>query len=63
MTDSTDSDSRPTPDSRLHTGAENPVDPEDLVRAKGLDVTPERIAKAKKDLEEHGAAAVEKVVP
>ncbi|MFF0298633.1 hypothetical protein ACFYS8_26355 [Kitasatospora sp. NPDC004615] len=63
MTDTTDSDSKPTPDKLLHTGAENPVDPEDLVMAQGLDVTPKRVAKAKKDLEEHGAAAVEKVLP
>ncbi|GGQ58563.1 MULTISPECIES: hypothetical protein [Kitasatospora] len=63
MTDSTDSDSKPTPDSRLHTGAENPVDPIDLVQATGRDVTEKRLAQAKKDLEEHGAAAVEKVLP
>ncbi|MFJ5925937.1 hypothetical protein ACIQF6_25345 [Kitasatospora sp. NPDC092948] len=63
MTDSTDSDSKPTPDKLLHTGAEHPVDPEDLVMASGRDVTEERLAKAKKDMEEHGAAAVEKVLP
>jgi len=63
MTDSTDSDSKPTPDRLLHTGAEHPIDPEDLVMAKGQTPTPERVAKAKRDMEEHGAAAVEKVLP
>ncbi|MFJ1790144.1 hypothetical protein [Kitasatospora griseola] len=63
MTDTTDSDSKPTPDELLHTGAEHPVDPEDLVMASGRDVTKKRLAQARKDLEEHGAAAVEKVLP
>ncbi|MFD8479864.1 hypothetical protein [Kitasatospora sp. NPDC059673] len=63
MTDTTDSDSKPTPDNQLHTGAEKPVDPEDLVMASGRDLTAKRIAKAKKDLEEQGAAAVERLLP
>ncbi|QKW18922.1 hypothetical protein HUT16_07465 [Kitasatospora sp. NA04385] len=63
MTDSTDSESMPTPDNLLHTGAENPVDPEDLVMASGRTPTPELVEKAKKDLEEHGAAAVERLLP
>ncbi|KDN85980.1 hypothetical protein [Kitasatospora cheerisanensis] len=63
MTEPTDSDSKPTPDNLLHTGAEHPVDPEDLVMASGRTPTPELVAKAKKDLEEQGAAAVERVLP
>ncbi|MFD8594938.1 hypothetical protein ACFV1L_08045 [Kitasatospora sp. NPDC059646] len=63
MTEPTDSDSTPTPDHLLHTGAEHPVDPEDLVMASGRTPTPELVAKAKKDLEEQGAAAVERVLP
>lgn len=52
-----------TADSRLHTGAEHTVDPEDLVMLSGRDLTPERIEKARKQLEEHGAAAVERYLP
>lgn len=54
---------RPTPDRLLHTGAEHPVDPEDLVRLTGRDVTPERVERARRMLEEHGAAAVERYLP
>ncbi|MFG2823019.1 hypothetical protein ACGFX4_26750 [Kitasatospora sp. NPDC048365] len=63
MTEPTDSDSRPTPDHLLHTGAEHPVDPEDLVMASGRTPTPELIEKARKDLEEYGAVAVERLLP
>ncbi|GLW59388.1 hypothetical protein [Kitasatospora phosalacinea] len=63
MTDPTDSESEPTPDHLLHTGAENPVDPEDLVMASGRTPTPELVEKARKDLEEQGAAAVERLLP
>ncbi|MFE9425010.1 hypothetical protein ACFYNO_18775 [Kitasatospora sp. NPDC006697] len=56
-------DESPTPDHLLHTGAENPVDPEDLVMATGRDVTPALIERARRDLAEHGAAAVERVLP
>jgi hypothetical protein len=52
-----------TADSSLHTGAEGAVDPEDLVMASGRDCTPELIEKARKDLEEHGRAAVERYLP
>ncbi|WP_327291373.1 hypothetical protein [Streptomyces sp. NBC_01198] len=52
-----------TADSSLHTGAESTVDPEDLVMASGRDCTPERIEKARKDMEEHGRAAVERYLP
>ncbi|SHL09430.1 hypothetical protein [Actinacidiphila paucisporea] len=52
-----------TADSSLHTGAESAVDPEDLVMASGRDCTPELIEKARKDLEEHGRAAVERYLP
>ncbi|MEZ0088962.1 hypothetical protein [Streptacidiphilus sp. EB129] len=53
----------PTPDRLLHTGSEHPIDPEDLVLASGRELTPERIEKARKLIEEHGAAAVERVLP
>ncbi|MDH6124693.1 hypothetical protein [Kitasatospora sp. GP82] len=59
----TDSDSRPTPDRLLHTGAEHPVDPEDLVMASGRTPTPELIERARQDLEKYGAAAVERLMP
>ncbi|HEY5835873.1 MAG TPA: hypothetical protein VIW71_18600 [Streptomyces sp.] len=52
-----------TADSCLHTGAEHPVDPEDLVMLSGREPTPELIEKARKALEEHGAAAVERYLP
>lgn len=52
-----------TADSALHTGAEGTVDPEDLVMLSGRDVTPERIEKARKAMEEHGPAAVERYLP
>jgi hypothetical protein len=56
-------ESRPTPDRLLHTGSEHPVDPEDLVLASGREPTPELIEKARKAMEEHGAAAVERLLP
>ena len=52
-----------TADSALHTGSEHTVDPEDLVMASGRDCTPERVEKARKELEEDGAAAVERYLP
>lgn len=62
MTEQPDPD-LPTPDRLLHTGAEGPVDPEDLVRLSGRDVTPERVEQARQMLEEYGAAAVERYLP
>lgn len=53
----------PTPDRLLHTGAEHPIDPEDLVRLSGREPTPERVARARRELEEEGAAAVERHLP
>ncbi|MFC7303831.1 hypothetical protein ACFQVC_06330 [Streptomyces monticola] len=52
-----------TPDDRLHTGSEHPVDPEDLVRLSGREPTPERLERARRALEEEGAAAVERYLP
>ncbi|MEV4558509.1 hypothetical protein AB0K51_16175 [Kitasatospora sp. NPDC049285] len=63
MTGPTDSDSMPTPDNLLHTGAEHPVDPEDLVMASGRTPTPELIEKARRQLETEGAVAVERLLP
>lgn len=54
-------------DSSLHTGAEGAADgsvsPEDLVMLSGREPTPELIEKARRALEEHGAAAVERFLP
>lgn len=47
----------------LRTGAEQPWEPVDLVIAKGLDPTPENVERARRELEELGPAAIEKVVP
>ena len=47
----------------LRTGAETPVDPEDLAMAAGHDPTPENIEKYRKILEEKGPSAVEEIVP
>jgi len=47
----------------FRTGAETPVDPEDLCMASGRDPTPENIEKYRKILEEKGARAVEEIVP
>ncbi|GAA0703929.1 hypothetical protein GCM10010193_68650 [Kitasatospora atroaurantiaca] len=63
MNEPTDVDSYPTPDHLLHTGAEHPVDPEDLVMASGRTPTPALIEKARQDLAKYGAAAVERVLP
>ncbi|MEO3750445.1 hypothetical protein [Streptomyces sp. B6B3] len=54
---------RPTPDRLLHTGAERPIDPEDLVRLTGREPTPELIEEARRQLEEQGPAAVERHLP
>lgn len=62
MSDQRDPD-MPTPDHLLHTGSEGPIDPEDLVRLTGREVTPERVERARKMLEEHGPAAVERYLP
>lgn len=45
-----------TPDRLLHTGSEHPVDPEDYAMATGHDPTPENIERARRILEEKGAA-------
>ena len=56
-----DQEARPV---RLRTGADGPVDPEDLAMANGLDPTPEHVERYRRQLEEEGAAvAVEKTVP
>ncbi|MEV5595229.1 hypothetical protein [Streptomyces sp. NPDC052496] len=47
----------------FYTGGERPFDPEDLVMARGLDPTPERVEEARKLIEEKGAAAIERYLP
>ena len=45
------------------TGAETPVDAEDLVHARGQDVTEATLRRAQEDLDAQGPAAVEREVP
>ena len=45
------------------TGAETPVDAEDLVGARGQDVTPATLRAAQEDLDAEGPEAVEREVP
>jgi hypothetical protein len=48
---------------QLRTGSETPIDPEDLVRVSGRDVTPERLERARRLIEEKGSAAAERYLP
>lgn len=47
----------------IRTGAEQPWEPEDLVAARGQDLTPENVERARRDLVEKGRAAIERTVP
>ncbi|NGM13670.1 hypothetical protein O3597_02560 [Verrucosispora sp. WMMA2044] len=47
----------------IRTGAEQPWEPEDLVMARGQDLTAENIERARRELAETGRAAIEKTVP
>ena len=47
----------------LRTGADQPWDPEDLAEAEGRDPTPANIERARQELEQDGAAAIERTVP
>jgi hypothetical protein len=47
----------------FRTGAEQPWDPEDLCVAKGMDPTPKNVERARRELAEFGAAAIERTVP
>ncbi|MCB5178445.1 hypothetical protein [Streptomyces antimicrobicus] len=57
------SEDRPSRSSILWTGGERAYDPEDLVMATGADPTPERVEKARKLIEEKGAAVIERYLP
>jgi len=46
----------------LRTGTEEPIGPEELAMAAGLDPTPENIEWAQRKLAEEGMAAAEKLV-
>ncbi|WP_129842085.1 hypothetical protein [Streptomyces sp. RFCAC02] len=67
MSDMPDNSKRPqeppTPDRLLHSGADRPVDPEDLVRLSGREPTPELIEEARRTLEREGPKAVERYLP
>ncbi|GIJ34938.1 hypothetical protein ACN26Z_25800 [Verrucosispora sp. WMMD703] len=47
----------------IRTGAEQPWEPEDLVMARGQDLTAENIERARRELDETGRTAIEKTVP
>jgi hypothetical protein len=47
----------------VRTGADQPWDPEDLAVAEGRDATPENVERARRELAEDGAAAIERTVP
>ncbi|MEH0936359.1 hypothetical protein [Micromonospora psammae] len=47
----------------IRTGAEQPWEPEDLVKARGQDLSPKNIERARRDLAEMGPAAIERTVP
>jgi hypothetical protein len=47
----------------FRTGAEQPWEPEDLAIAKGQDPTPKNVERARRELAEWGAAAIERTVP
>jgi hypothetical protein len=47
----------------VRTGADQQWDPADLAVAEGKDPTPENIEKAREELEQDGAAAIERTVP
>lgn len=51
------------PGTAPRTGAETPVDPEDLVRARGQDVTPVTLDAAVRDLAQRGEDAVLEALP
>ena len=51
------------PLSQPRTGAETPVDAEDLVHAQGQDATPENLERAQQRLDTEGREAVEDVLP
>jgi hypothetical protein len=51
------------PEPTYRTGAEQQWDPVDLAAAKGWDPTPENIERARQELADLGAAAIEKTVP
>ncbi|MEU4238154.1 hypothetical protein [Actinoplanes sp. NPDC026619] len=47
----------------VRTGADQPWDPEDLAVAEGRDPTPANVERARQELEQDGAAAIERTVP
>jgi hypothetical protein len=51
------------PEPVYRTGVEQQWDPADLAVARGWDPTPENIERARQELAEEGATAIEKTVP
>ena len=54
---------QPGEEPRVRTGADQPWDPEDLAVAEGRDPTPANVERARQELEQDGAAAIERTVP
>jgi len=48
---------------QARTGSEQPWDAEDLAVAEGRDPTPENVARAQRELDREGPAAIDKTVP
>ncbi|GIF24732.1 hypothetical protein BJ973_008211 [Actinoplanes tereljensis] len=53
----------PGQEPQWRTGADQPWDPEDLAVAEGRDPTPANVERARQELEQDGAAAIERTVP
>jgi hypothetical protein len=54
---------QPGEEPEVRTGAEQEWEPVDLAVAEGRDPTPENIERARQELEQDGAAAIERTVP
>ena len=54
---------QPGAEPHYRTGADQPWDPEDLAVAEGRDPSPANIERARAELEQDGAAAIERTVP
>jgi hypothetical protein len=54
---------QPGEEPHYRTGADQAWDPADVAVAEGRDPTPENIERARKELEEEGPSAIERIVP
>ena len=61
---STPQDSSPQESTQPRSGADQPIDPEDLAMAQGHDPTPAAVERARQEIEEKGSQqAVEDTLP